>query len=298
MADRDREAPAVPGRTIPFAPKGTRSAFSREQAVATQPDDIAALAPQREPEPPIAQGVDLSGLPKIVFAAGRGKTGKTTLLRWLTEMSLGEGRTLLLADIDPSNASFSAYFENVARPETDDPAGVRHWLVDLLEYAVAERQSVVVDLGGGDTTLRAIATDMPGFADALDGAGIAPVMFHLVGREPEDLTPALTLAARGFAPKAQAIVLNEYSIPIGMTRTEAFARLVASPTFAKLAKTGIELWMPRLFAAEAIETRRCWFTDARDGKAKPPLGLFDALRLKTWLDQMDRRFAGVRSWRP
>lgn len=290
MADCEKPAPMALGRTVKFSPGGAH--------VVAREDDVAALAPRREPEPPIAEGVDLSGKTKIMFAAGRGKTGKTTLLRWLTEMSLRDGSTVLLADIDPSNASFSAYFENVARPETDDPAGVRHWLVELLEHCVAERQSAIVDLGGGDTTLRAIATDMPGVAEHLDQAGIAPVMFYLVGTQPEDLAPAITLAARGFAPVAQAIVLNEHSIPIGLTRDQAFARLVGSPAFAGLAKQSIQLWMPRLFAADAVESRRCWFTDARDGKVDPPLGLFDAARLRAWLDQMERRFSGVRSWRP
>ncbi|MBW4089867.1 MAG: hypothetical protein HIU82_01980 [Proteobacteria bacterium] len=290
MADRESQAPSAPGRTVKFSPGSAR--------VVTHEDDVAALAPRREPEPPIAKGIDLSGKAKIMFAAGRGKTGKTTLLRWLTEMSLCDGSTVLLADIDPSNASFSAYFDDVARPETDDPAGVRHWLVELLEHCAAERQSAIVDLGGGDTTLRAIATDMPGVAGHLDQAGIAPVMFYLVGTQPEDLAPAIPLAARGFAPAAQAIVLNEHSTPIGLTRDQAFARLVGSPAFAGLARQSIQLWMPRLFAADAVESRRCWFTDARDGKVDPPLGLFDAARLRAWLDQMERRFSGVRSWRP
>ncbi|HTW72456.1 MAG TPA: hypothetical protein VME47_21435 [Acetobacteraceae bacterium] len=261
-------------------------------------DDVAALAPRQEPEPPVAQGIDLSGKPKLVFAAGRGKTGKTTLLRWLTEKSLGAGGSVLLADIDPSNASFSAYFEDVSRPDTDDPAGVRHWLVELLDFCAAERHSAIVDLGGGDTTLRAIATDMPGFATQLDTAGVAPVMFYLCGTQPEDLAPALTLAARGFAPTAQALVLNEYSIPTGVPRAQAFARLVAAPAFTELSRSGIQLWMPRLFAADAIESRRCWFTDAREGKVDPPLGVSDSVRLRAWLDAMDRRFAGVRSWIP
>lgn len=282
--------PAGRGRPVKFTPGST--------IPAARMDDVAALAPRQEPEPPVAQGIDLSGKPKIVFAAGRGKTGKTTLLRWLTEMSLCAGRSVLLADIDPSNASFSAYFEGVSRPDTDDPAGVRHWLVELLDFCAAGRQSAIVDLGGGDTTLRAIATDMPGFESQLEAAGIAPVIFYLCGTQPEDLAPAVTLAAREFHPKAQALVLNEYSTPAGVPRVQAFARLVASPAFSELARSSIQLWMPRLFAADAIETRRCWFTDAREGKVDPPLGVFDGVRLRAWLGAMDRRFAGVRSWTP
>jgi hypothetical protein len=106
------------------------------------------------------------------------------------------------------------------------------------------------------------------------------------------------LSARGFAPKAQALVLNEVAIDPGTTRAEAFGRLTKLPGFIDLAKTSVPVWMPRLFAAEAIEARQCRFFDARDGEVTPPLGLFDGARLRTWLDAMDRRLAGVSSWIP
>jgi hypothetical protein len=123
-------------------------------------------------------------------------------------------------------------------------------------------------------------------------------MFHLTGPQPEDLLPALTLAARGFTPIAQALVFNEYAIEPGSTRERAFARLIASDAYASLAETCVKLWMPRLHAAEAVEARQCSFAAARDGINIPPLGLFDAARVRVWLDSMERRFAGVRSWIP
>ncbi|EKM98187.1 hypothetical protein [Acidocella sp. MX-AZ02] len=260
--------------------------------------DIVNLAPPQQPEPEIEHGLDLTGQTKIIFAAGRGKTGKTTLLRWLTETSIRKGGTPILADVDPSNATFSAYFADVARPETDNPAGVTAWLQELIEYCINERQSALVDLGGGDTTLRSLAAEMPGLAAHIEAAGMAPVMFHLTGPQPEDLLPALTLAARGFTPVAQALVFNEYSIEPGATRERAFARLTASDTYVRLMADCVRLWMPRLHAAEAVESRQCSFAAARDGTINPPLGLFDAARVRVWLTAMDRRFAGVKSWIP
>ena len=260
--------------------------------------DFGELAPQPEAEPTIAKGIDLAGKPKIVFAAGRGKTGKTTLLRWIAEMSLQRVSSPILADIDPSNASFSRYFDDVARPETDNPAAIAHWLQELIEHCIGERQSAIVDLGGGDTTLRSLATEMPGLAAAMESSGVAPVMLYLLGTQAEDLTPALTLSTRGFAPKAQALVLNEVAIDAGMTRVSAFSRITNLPGFVQLAKASVPVWMPRLFAAEAIEARQCRFFDARDRKVTPPLGLFDGARLRAWLEAMDRRFAGISSWIP
>ncbi len=268
--------PAKPTGATPYRPNAVK--FTGPRA------DIVSLAPPQEPEPEIEQGIDLIGQAKIIFAAGRGRTGKTTLLLWLIETSIRNGGTPILAD--------------VARPDTDNPAGVATWLQELIEYCINERQSALIDLGGGDTTLRSLAAEMPGLAAHIEAAGMAPVMFHLTGPQPEDLLPALSLAARGFTPAAQALVFNEYTIDPGSTRERAFARLTASDAYSHLAEVCVKLWMPRLLAAEAVESRQCSFTAARDGTITPPLGLFDAARVRVWLDAMDHRFAGVRSWIP
>ncbi len=162
--------------------------------------DVSDLPARQEPEPETQKGLDLSGKTKIVFAAGRGKTGKTTLLRWIAEMSLRNGGGPILADVDPSNAAFSRYFADVARPDTDAPAGVVTWLQELIEHCVAQRHSAIIDLGGGDTTLRTLAAEMPGLAEQIEASGLSPVMFHLLGTQPEDLAPAVTLTARASRP--------------------------------------------------------------------------------------------------
>jgi hypothetical protein len=272
---------------------------ARENDALPRFDVRASDAGEREAEPVVAQGVDLSGRAKIVMAAGRGKTGKTTLLRWLAEQSLEAGGSFLMADIDPTNASFAAYFEGVSRPRDDDPLRVRDWLQRFIEYAVKNGMSALVDLGGGDTTLRSIAAEMPDFDTMIEEAGLAVAMFCLVGPHPEDLTPIATLSERGFNPRARAIVLNEGTAPIGRSRGEAFARVTGTTLFKTAIENGtIALWMPRLHAAEAIEARHCGFREGRDGKTELPLGLFDRTRVRHWLNGMDARFAGVRSWLP
>jgi hypothetical protein len=259
---------------------------------------LAGLARPTQEEPPIEQGVDLSGKPKIVFAAGRGKTGKTTLLRWIQEVSLARGGDAILADVDPTNATFSLYFDGVQRPEVDDAAGVTVWLSELIDFCINEKRSAIIDLGGGDTTLRALATEMPGLVTEIEAAGLAPVMLYLVGTQPEDLTPAVTLADRGFTAKAQALVFNEFAVPAGLTRSQAFSRITGLREYEYLRANSIGLWMPRLFAADAIESRHARFFDARDNKVAPPIGTLDRSRIKAWLDKMDQRFAGIGSWIP
>lgn len=248
---------------------------------------------------PVAQGIDLSGKPKIIFAAGRGKTGKTTLLRWMAERGRAEQKEFLLADIDPTNASFAAYFPEAAQPKTIDPLGVRQWLQGFLQYAFEKKASAMIDLGGGDTALRSLAAEMPTLVETIESAGLAVAVFYLVGHQIEDLTPIATLTDLKFVPKARAIVLNEGTAPLGIPRTQAFARVLSHPVFVEQIKTGaIHLWMPRLFAADAVEARRASFVAAREGKTNPPLGIFDRSRVHHWLTAMEEQFAGVASWRP
>ncbi len=259
---------------------------------------LSGLTRVTQDEPTIEKGGDLSGKPKIIFAAGRGKTGKTTLLRWIQEVSLARGGDAILADVDPTNATFSLYFEDVQRPDVDDAAGVTAWLSELIDYCINENRSAIIDLGGGDTTLRALATEMPGLVSEIEAAGLAPVMLYLVGTQPEDLTPAVTLAERGFTAKAQALVFNEFAVPAGQTRKQAFGRITGLEEHDRLMAKSIALWMPRLFAADAIESRRARFFDARDDKVTPPIGTLDRTRIKAWLEKMDQRFAGIGSWIP
>jgi hypothetical protein len=295
--------------TAPRAPTGAAAAkgptvapFDASQIGDDVPDvDLNPFIPQRVAANDLvpAIGVDLSGKPKIVFAVGRGKTGKTTFLRYAAELALADNRQFLMADIDPTNASFSSYFENVSRPGIDDPAGVSRWLQQFIEYAIKHKTSALIDLGGGDTTLRTIATEMPGFAGYIEAAGVSPVVFYLVGTQPDDLAPIATLADRQFAPFARAIVLNEYAAELGLSRQQAFGHIVKNNVFVKQKNDGaIVLWMPRLHAAAAVEMRRSSFSSARDGQTTPPLGLFDRARVSKWLEEMERQFQGVRSWMP
>jgi hypothetical protein len=263
-----------------------------------KPLDFNTLAPQQEPEPKINAGIDLSNRPKIVMAVGRGKTGKTTLLRWVAEMSFEQASSPILADIDPSNQSFSRYFKDAIRPETDHPAGVAKWLQELFEHCVTYQRSAIVDLGGGDTTLRTLASEMPGLASHLETNGVSPVLLHLAGPQPEDLTPSNTLISRGFSPAAQALILNEFSIEPGGTRHATFASTLQSSAGLTLTEASVIVWMPKLHSADAVEKRQCRYIAARDGQVNPPLGMFDAARLRVWLDTMNRRFAGISSWIP
>lgn len=252
----------------------------------------------------VVEGVDLSGVPRILLFAGRGKTGKTTAIRWMAERALAERRPLLMGDLDPTNASFSTYFKGVQRPDdADDPAVTLKWLEGFIQHAIRHKLNAIVDLGGGDLNLRRLVDDLPGLVDMMTADGAAPVLFYHVGPQVDDLSPIATLEGRGFQPEATAIVMNEAAIEPGSGRLQAFARLKRHSVFREaLARGVVPVYMPKLLVADAIEARRLRFLDARDGAVdadgKAAFGAFDRARVRHWLDAMERQFAGVRTWLP
>ena len=248
-------------------------------------------------------GVDLSDKKKIIFWIGRGKTGKTTGIRWSAEAAILAGTTLLLADMDPTNDTFSQYIDNVARPpEASDPALSLKWLDKLLQHALQHGLSLLVDLGGGDTTLRRLVAQLPDLVEMFEARGFAIVLFYTVGPQEEDLSPLATMEGLGFKPTATAIVLNEAMAEVGDPPLTAFARILRHSAFLAAVKRGaIPIWMPRLLPAQQVEIRRLHFRDAAAGEVgqgKTPLGPFDRSRVLNWLQAMDANFAGIKTWLP
>ena len=296
-----------PGGGNGTTPRPANLTFDFMQAETNAPElDLVDARPAQAGAgalPRVVHVVDLSAKKKIAFWVGRGKTGKTTGIRWLAETVLAQGTPLLMADMDTTNDTFSRYVEDVTRPpEASDPASSLKWLDRLLQHALREQTSLLVDLGGGDTNLRRLVAQLPDLAQLFEAQGFAVVLFHTTGPQEEDLSPLATLQGLGFQPTATAIVLNEALIEPGDTREAAFARVYRHSVFRQAIKSGaIPIFMPRLFAAQQVEVRRLKFreaVDGRTGRGDAPLGPFDRARVAKWLDSMGANFEPIRSWLP
>jgi len=252
--------------------------------------------------PRVADLVDLTGKPKVWLTIGRGKTGKTMLIRFAVEETMSEGRQVLLADVDRTNATLASYFEGVQRPPEGDESTVATWLEKLLTFTMQQKVSAYIDLGGGDTTLRRLVAEVHDLVSMLETAGVAVVAAYLLGPQTDDLSPLATLERAGFQPAATALVLNEGLIEAALPREEAFARVLRHSAFRDAVGRGaVALWMPRLLPVAEIEARRVLFGNAatgvmREGRRQTPLGPFDQGRTRVWLDTMRAEFTPVRSW--
>lgn len=294
----------------PIAAAGTmRGSFAPDIAPDATEEEVPVGIPlsragarTRPPPAPGQQAIDLTGKPKAWFLIGRGRTGKTLLLRWLVEQHATADASIVLADMDRTNATLSSYVAGVQRPPAGDEDVAAQWLEKLLIWAMRQKANVAIDLGGGDTTLRRLVAEIPDLADRLEGEGVTPVAAYLIGPPVDDLSPLATLEAGGFRPPATMLVLNEGLVEPGQTREAAFARIMRHSVFqAALSRGAVPLWMPRLIPAAEIEARRIHFGQARDGMVREgsrqtPLGPFDRSRVGYWLADMDAEFGAVRSW--
>jgi hypothetical protein len=264
--------------------------------------DVPLLGRQERTKPS-GQAIDLTGKAKAIMAIGLGATGKTTLLRWLCERALERNDDdLALATVDPVNRELGHYFPAAMAPPTQDPTQVTAWLEQLLAMILETRRSVAVDFGGGDTTLARLLAEVPDLQPMMEGAGVEPVALYPLTPRSSDLTPLAAMAQAGFRPKATALILNEGRADSTRAPLQEFGQIRRHSIYkSAIAQGAIEIWMPRLYAAKAIEDRRIGFRQAVSGEMPEGglgLGAFDRSRTRHWLAAMEDAFAPIASWLP
>ena len=221
-------------------------------------------------------------------------------------MSANQGGSAIVAAADPQNRSLKNYLENVAEPPTNDAAATSRWLEALLRHVMEEKASALVDLGGGDTALHKLLSTVPDLADALDGAGIAPVAVYTIGPRVDDLASLASFEALRFQPAATVLVRNEGLADPMVDRDDAFARVLRHSAYrGAVARGATEVWMPRLDPSvfQELEAKRLSFVQARDGilpegRKVVPLGPFDRSRVRYWLNLMAAEMEPISSWIP
>ncbi|WP_145145478.1 hypothetical protein [Roseomonas gilardii] len=294
-------APSPAPGSRPFG--RTRSIESEREipvGPATRPreDTVASLS--------TVPAVDLGEGPKALFVMGPGRSGKTTLLRYLLEKARPGQQAPIAAALDPQNRSLASFVNDVAQPDTTDPVGVARWAEELLGFVMAEKQSALLDMGGGDLSMGKLLEDVPDLARSLEEAGVHPVALYTLSPRVDDLSVLAGYEAQGFRPKATALILNAGVADPTMPREDAFARVLRHSAFrASVERGAVPIWMPRLDAGVAaeIEGKRLRFGQARDGQAPDDqpgaiLGPFDRSRVRKWMADMAAALVPIRSWIP
>lgn len=272
------------------------------EKVPEQPMDVSHMDTAAKRTQPSVSAVDLTGKPKILMAVGAGNTGKTTLLRYIFENALEKetGAEIVLASVDPINRELGNYFPGAMAPDSNDAAHMASWLERFIGGLLTQRRSGAIDFGGGDVTLSRLVGEVPDLQAMMESAGVEPVMLYLLSPRVTDFMPVVHLERARFQPRATALVLNMGRAEPGDVEAQ-FATLRRHSEYQKVLDRGaVEVWMPRLHAAKAVESRRIGYRQATNwaqGKdGLPPLNMFDRSRVANWLDGMERAFSPISSW--
>jgi hypothetical protein len=232
--------------------------------------------------------------PKFIVAHGRGGTGKSTFVRIIAERAQAAGRDVIIADADRTNATLGNFFSGVIRPEYPDDRSVMDWLDDLVNGIADAKQTVLLDLGGGDNVFKPFAAGLE-LANLLTSAGIMPVAMHFMGPDIDDLSYLATIeTANAFCPSQTILVKNEGLIKDARPRDVAFSNVVKHDIYRAAVKRGArEVWLPRLACMPEISSGRMLFS-----VAETKLGLTDRQRVAIWRRAVEKELAPVVDWLP
>lgn len=240
--------------------------------------------------------------PKLVLPMGRGSRGKTLLSRWMIDRAMNAGRHPLPADGDRTNQTLARYFSHAVSPPSADDADVRGWIAGLVEAQLAHGHDTVLDLGGGDLTMKAIAREMD-LLGWLAGLGVDVVPVHLLGSSIDDVAYLQSAEDGLLASPTTILVLNEGTVPVGRSPHAAFSETVQTHAVfaATVARGGRLVAMPRLEPASDLEGGGIPFLMAAQGLSQAGgrlLGPWKAQQVTLWLRRMEVNFASVLEWLP
>lgn len=268
-----------------------------------QLDDTPLFTTQSIPAVAAASPIDLTGKPKLIFVAGLGQTGKTTLCRWIAERST-EREGAALASVDPVNRELGLFFQETLKPETRDPAGIARWLDSFVATVMKDRATAIIDLGGGDASLPRLISEAPDLPVRIEDAGVSLVALYLLSGRPIDLTPLNDMERLGFQPAATAIILNHVKMRGGVSHEAEFRLTLRHRAYqAAVARGAVSIWMPHLHPADLIRDRHILFNQARsgvmpEGRAGLALGPSQQSSTAGWMRQMEAAMSPIDRWLP
>ena len=301
MSDTKTSKPAKPAMSL-------SAMFQEGQEDAANDFDVAGLPPslalpvRSKRTLPVP---DLTGLGKVWELIGPGGAGKTVLARWLggglTERGMAD--QAILAALDPANRTLTHFFDKVQQPPSSDPVQTTAWLRKLLGFIAKQKANAVLDYGGNNVSKVRLVEAAPTIADSMEQDGVALVAAYVLTPRVDDLAPLVTFEARGFRPRATALILN-----LGRAETPAaFDGLRRQAAYkAALDRGAVELWMPALepqSLALQIEQQRLQFHQARDGDVPEGrnasyISALERVMIREWMTRMDEEFATIDTWLP
>lgn len=229
--------------------------------------------------------------PVIMMVLGRQRVGKTSFLNATAQYFARRGAEFEIWDGDQQNTTYnmSLFHKNALRPPSMDGEEVREWLEQRFISVVQNRQSAILDIGGGDTALARLVHDVP-VAEMLESEGVGVVLVHVVGPETPDLDYLARFTENDlFVSSRTLIVFNGGLVLTGKSPQAAFKQITEHPAILGAIGDGaVSVYMPRLACMSDVTDRGLTFEQAlagERGSGDYPLGMFDIARVRKWWDR-------------
>lgn len=244
-------------------------------------------------------------IPKLIVPMGRGKTGKTSFLRFVYEEACSQGRCPILADADRTNATLGAFFPgSVETPTSADPEDVKEFINAQLDIVIDEmdagrQKSLLLDIGGGGEFLFKEHARELGLIEYCMTYGIEPVAIHFLGPVIDDLQTLRDMEESGvFSPEKTLIVLAENELAPGVLPYNGFNAVKSHKIFLDAIGRGARAVMvPRLKCIDVIDRNRWKFHEA--AAANGPCKSRPTRQYVTmWMREMRKTFSSVSDWLP
>lgn len=237
--------------------------------------------------------------PRLIVVDGRGGAGKTTLARFMVERAndAKPARPMAVADAERLKVGLSQYLEGVMQPEDTTPQGMVDWFTALVDGIAETKQTLVLDLGGGDDAFAGFARSVS-LSDLLVRVGITPVLLHVMSADPAELDLVDSAGrAGGYWPAARALVLNE-AMGGGRSRTQAFTPVRNHPVAKAFVKGGGKVvYLLRLPVMAHLNEKRLSFSRAENLPPKE-FGIVGQQSVMLWRRWMEAEFDPVKEWLP
>lgn len=247
--------------------------------------------------------VDLTGKPKIVMVFGPGSSGKSHLLRYLAEKAVArdDGEPPTFASVDVGRPTLKRFVPGTMMPKSADPTISMSWLEKLLGWLIETRKTAAIDFGA-DMTVLPILAQVPDLVAMASESGVEIVSLNMLTPRQGDLSLLNSMEQGGFQPLATGLLLNMGAMKTVDAEAEFASVRRHSIYRAAIERGAVEVWIPKLHAAKAVEDRGIGFAAATNhalgSDAVPALNLFERGKVSAWIGSMNRSLAPLSSWLP
>lgn len=235
---------------------------------------------------------------KPVYMArwGRGRLGGTGALMVLGQRAEAQGRPVRWLDGDLKSGTLSAFYgDRCSRAPSEDAVDFRDWIMGDIDELVEDRQSRILDVSGGSSSMEELLRDMelPSFCaeNDMQFTWLCPL-----GPNLEDFQHVQGAVDAGhMQPKDMLLVLNEGVVRKGQNAAGIFNPLMQSASYLQLMQAGARmLFMPQNPVFDEVRQLGVSYYHILADNRDPITGKVKAARqhvVKKWLGALEAEIA-------